>query len=400
MKFRYSARDGKRAVVKGVIEAQQAKQVADILRERKLMPITIQPSRTWLNPGGILSQLRRVSVVDTTNFTRQLSTMMTAGLPLTDALNLLRLQSSPQFSRIVQSILESVQAGVSLSQALSRHSQVFSGVYVALVKAGETAGVVETILARLADSMDQSRDFSSKIKGALIYPAIILVGMVLVMIIMVWVVIPKLTSLYTDFGAQLPLSTRIIVGFSNFMVQFGWLVMIGLVGMGFAINYYLRLPQGRRQWDQLKFRLPIVGPLLDQAMLAELTRTLALLVGAGVSVVEALNVVAVALGNVAVESQLQRIAKRVEKGFPLSLSFSESEIFPPMVGQMIAVGEETGKLDDVLNKLSQYYESESGFRVKALTTAIEPLIIILLGVGVGFLVFSVIMPIYSLTSHF
>jgi len=281
---------------------------------------------------------------------------------------------------------------------MGKHPQAFSKVFVSLVKAGEAAGVVETILNRLADNLEKSREFKAKVISAMIYPVIVLLGMVGVMMVMMVVVVPKLTEVYKQFNADLPVATKTVIAISDFMVNYWFIVIIlmgGLVAGGVA---YLKTPVGKRWWDDLLYKIPIVGPLSKQVMMTELTRTLALLVGAGVSVVEALNIVADALGNVVIESEIKLIAKRVEKGFPISISFSESGHFPPIAGQMIAVGEETGKLDDVLTKLSSYFESESEQKVKGLTAAIEPLIIILLGIGVGFLIFAIILPIYDITN--
>ncbi len=400
MKYRYSARDDKRILHSGVIEAETSKLVVSVLQERKLIPIKIIPLQGLQDLGSSLNYFRKVSSIEVANFTRQLATMMTAGLPITDGLNLLELQSSPAFSPIVGAILDDVQAGVSLSESLSRHPQIFSRVYVALVKAGESAGVLETILQRLADSLEKSREFQGRIKGALIYPLIVIIGMFIVMVIMMTVVIPKLTLIYGEFGAKLPLATRLIVGISDFSVHFWWLVILLVGGSLYGAWLYINHPTGRQKWDSYQYKIPVVGKLLQQVMLTELTRTLSLLIGTGVSVVEALNIVAGALGNSVVETEIIRISKKVERGFPLSISISESPLFPIMLGQMVAVGEETGKMDEVLTKLSHFYETESDQQVKTLTTAIEPMIIIVLGVGVGFLMFAVIMPIYGITNQF
>ncbi|KKT76853.1 MAG: Type II secretion system protein [Microgenomates group bacterium GW2011_GWB1_44_8] len=391
MRFRYVAKDPSGKTIKGTVDAQDSKSAAGVLRDKKMLTINLVEDKGLLDMGDFSLKFGGVSVSDMANFTRQLSTMITAGLPLTDALSLLRLQSGPKLSPVVSAILLDVQSGVSLSEAMGKHPQAFSKVFVSLVKAGEAAGVVETILNRLADNLEKSRE-------AMIYPVIVLLGMVGVMMVMMVVVVPKLTEVYKQFNADLPVATKTVIAISDFMVNYWFIVIIlmgGLVAGGVA---YLKTPVGKRWWDDLLYKIPIVGPLSKQVMMTELTRTLALLVGAGVSVVEALNIVADALGNVVIESEIKLIAKRVEKGFPISISFSESGHFPPIAGQMIAVGEETGKLDDVLTKLSSYFESESEQKVKGLTAAIEPLIIILLGIGVGFLIFAIILPIYDITN--
>jgi type II secretory pathway component PulF len=254
------------------------------------------------------------------------------------------------------------------------------------------------VLTRLADSQEKTREFRGKVTGAMIYPAIISIGMIVVMIIMMVVVVPKLTSLYQDFNAELPLATRILMGISNIFLHYWWAVIIVAGGVIFAVVSYLRTAAGKRTRDKLIFSIPIWGMLSKQIMLTELTRTLALLVSAGVPIVEDLDIVAAVVGNIIIEEDVRRVARQVEKGFPVSIAFSESPFFPPIVGQMIAVGEETGKMDEVLDKLSYYFESESDLKVKGLTTAIEPLIIMVLAVGVGFLMYAVIMPIYDITN--
>lgn len=397
MKFRYKARDAMGRLVRGEGEAPSPAGIAELLRQKKQTPITIS-KHTPLELGSMVGWKRGVGASEVAAFTRQLSTMVTAGLPITDALNLLRVQSSVALSAVVSTVMTDVQGGVSLSEAMSKHPQAFSRVYVALVKAGEAAGVMEKVMSRLADTLDKSREFRGKVGAAMIYPAIILVGMVGVIIIMMVVVVPKLTELFRDFGATLPIATRILVLISNVVLNFWWVILAVIVGGSAALRSYIKTPLGRKQKDELLYKLPIWGILARQVMLTELTRTLALLVSAGVAVVEALEIVAGAVGNVVVEADVRRIARQVEKGFPLSIAFSESDMFPPIIGQMVAVGEETGKMDDVLDRLSQYFESESDLRVKGLTTAIEPLIIMVLAVGVGLLMYAVIMPIYDITN--
>ena len=300
---------------------------------------------------------------------------------------------------MVASLLADVQGGVSLSGAMSKHPTVFSKVYVALIKAGEAAGVMETIMNRLADTLEKGREFRAKVVGAMIYPIIILIGMVAVMIIMVVVVIPKLTALYKDFGAELPFATQVLISISEFTLNYWWLAIMMLFGAVVGVTAFLRTPGGREFKDKLLYKIPVWGALGRQVMVAETTRTLGLLVSAGVSIVESLNIVAETAGNVIVERDLRRVSRQVEKGFPVSICFTESPIFPPIVGQMIAVGEETGKMDEVLTRMSAYFEAESSEKVKGLTTAIEPLIIMVLAVGVGFLMYAVVMPLYSITNE-
>ena len=400
MRFKYTAKNSLGQTQRGMVEAANQTGAVALIREQKMVPMDLRAVGTGKfglpSIGGVMGG---VSASDVANFTRQLSTMITAGLPLTDALNLLKIQSSPQMAPAVSAILSDVQGGVALSAAMAKHPKGFSKVYVALIKAGEAAGIMEKIMLRLAENSEKSREFKGKVVGAMIYPIIILVGMVLVTAIMMIVVIPKLTALYADFGSELPIATKMVIAMSDFSVKYWWILGIATAAVFFGVRWFISTDSGRYKWDSMTYKLPVAGSLTRQVMLTEMTRTLGMLVGAGVSVVEGLNIVADAMGSVVVKKELQRVAKQVEKGFPVSIAFSESDIFPPLIGQMVAVGEETGKLDDVMAKLSVYFELESSEKIKGLTTAIEPLILIVLAVGVGFLMYAIIIPIYQITNE-
>lgn len=399
-RFKYKAKNADGKTVVGMVEASDEHRAVAAIRERKLVAISL----SFINPD-IFSQVatkifRGTTSGDLTNFTRQLSTMMATGLTINDTLDILKDQSSPAFAEIIDDVGRSIEGGASLADSMAKHPKVFSKVYIALVRAGEAAGVLDQILVRLADNLEKQREFQSKVKGAMIYPIIIIIGMVVVGAIMMIFVIPKLLEMYKDFQAKLPMPTLILIAISNFMVTFWWVMLLVLVGLGWAFSVFRQTAYGRRQLDELILRLPIFGNLQKEIILTEMTRTLGLLVAAGVSVIEALNITAAAVGNTLFEEKLKEAALQVEKGLALGMILKQSEEFPPIVPQMISVGEETGKMDEVLTKLSRYFEQESEQMVKGLTTAIEPLIMIMLGLGVGFLIIAVILPIYNLTSAF
>jgi type IV pilus assembly protein PilC len=303
--------------------------------------------------------------------------------------------------KIVAQLLADVEAGESFSSALEKHPNIFSKTYIALVKSGEVGGVLDTVLLRLADNMEKQQEYSGKVKGALIYPIIIIVAMIVMAFVMMIFVIPRLTSMYTDFKVALPLPTQILIGISNFFVNF-WYIMLILAGGGFyAFTLYRATPNGRRKVDELMFKIPVFGELSRQTTLTELTRTLALMVGSGVPILQALNITADVVNNSLISDALRDAATQIEKGFPIAFAFARHpEAFPFILSQMIAVGEETGKMDEVLNKISHIFEVESDEKVKGLTAAIEPIVMVILGVGVGFLAIAIIMPIYSITSAF
>ncbi len=399
-RFSYKAKDKAGKVVTGEVEAADMTSAAKLIKSKGFFVISLKPKGDSL--FGFLTKTKdKIKLSDVATFTRQLSTMITAGLPLTEALLILRSQSKKTMQKIVAQLLADVEAGESFSASLGKHPKVFGKSYIALVKSGEVGGVLDAVLMRLADNLEKQQAFGSKVKGALIYPIIVVVGMVVVIFIMMVFVIPKLLSLYDDFGTDLPLPTKILMGVSGFFVKY-WFIIIAIFGIGFYIlKLYRSTPEGRRKIDELIFKIPVYGELQRQVILTEVTRTLSMMVGAGVSILEALHITAEVVNNFVISDALIDASNQVEKGFPVAFAFSKHpEAFPFLLSQMVAVGEETGKMDEVLTKISHIYEVESDEKVKGLTSAIEPIIMVILGVGVGFLVIAVIMPIYNLTSSF
>lgn len=399
--YKYSAKDQKNNLRGGEIEAPDEKQAALTLRQHGLLPISIKPVSRGMFFGAIGKSVGRVGQGEIVTFTRQLSTMITAGLSLPQSLTILQNQTNnAKFKEVIADVLRNVEGGMSLADAMKKHPGAFSAIYVSLVRAGETAGVLDNVLARLADNLEKDREFRSKTRGALVYPAIIVVAMVLVVVVMMVFVVPKLLGLYKEFNAKLPLPTRILIFTSNVMRKFWYLAAIGLFGLSFFIRRVRQTPFGKRKFDALVLKLPVFGKLRRNILLTEFSRTLGLMIGAGIPIIESLKVVSDAMGNAVYEDEIIKVTTAVERGFPLSIPVSQAKIFPPILGQMIKTGEETGKLDEVLFKVSAYFESEAENGVKNLTTAIEPIILIVLAVGVAFLIVAVILPIYQITSQF
>ncbi|MFH1970894.1 MAG: type II secretion system F family protein [Patescibacteria group bacterium] len=398
--FNYKAKNKNNELVVGEVEATDDRHAARLVRDRGLIVLTIKPARDSI--FGLFKKLReRITSRDVSSFTRQLSTMINAGLPITESLHILRNQSKGAMQKVVATILADIEGGESLSKALSKHQKVFSPTYVALIKSGELGGVMDDVLARLADNMEKTQEFKGKVKGALIYPVIIVVGMFVVSLVMMIFVMPRLTTLYDEFNAELPLPTKILIGFSGFLIKFWPVVLVLLAGGFYGLLLYRKTPKGRRKIDELIFKIPIFGDLQRQIILTDITRTLSMMSGAGVSILEALNITSEVVSNVIISSALKDAATQVEKGFPVAFSFARHpEAFPFILNQMVAVGEETGKMEEVLKKISRVFEVESDEKVKGLTSAIEPLIMVILGLGVGFLVIAVILPIYNLTNSF
>ena len=394
--FSYRAKNLEGQSVKGEVEARDADTAASLLRRQKLIIVSIKPVQK--SPlVSILAFARRVRLDDTVLFTRQLSTMVAAGLPITDALRILELQARPAMAQVVSQILTDVEGGGSLSQSLEKRPKVFSKTYVSLVRAGESAGILDNILNRLADTMEKQKEFTGKVKSAMIYPMIVVIAMVAVSVIMMIFVIPQMTVMYQNFKAELPDLTKGLMSVSAFFVNY-WLLILGvIIGAFLFFKTWVKTTSGNLKFDQFLFRFPIIGKLRKFVILTEFSRTMGLLVSAGISIIDGLKITAEAVGSPIYREGLLGAARQVEKGLPLAVPLAQNPDFPPILSQMVSVGEETGKVDEVLTKISRYFETESEQGVATLTAAIEPLIMIVLGIGVGVLVIAVVLPIYNLT---
>ncbi len=401
--YKFTAKDINSKKYSGEVEVLDEKTLVTTLQKQGLVPVEIKKR----DAGSLLSIVQTIiprfkgGSADLVGFTRQLSTMISAGLPLTDALVILEKQTKNQeFSRQVSEIVADVSGGTSLSQSLARHPKTFGIVYIKLVEAGETGGVLDKVLAKLSETLEKDREFKSKTKGAFIYPVIVIIVMLLVMVVMMIFVVPRLTSLYTEIGAQLPLPTRILIVMSNFLRSFWWLVAIMIALSTWGFKYFSKTEKGARVVSRLFLHVPIWGKIRKTLILATFTRTLGLLIGTGIPIIVALKVVAGLLDNPTYKDGIDFAIARVERGSPLYQPLQSNPAFPPIIGQMLRVGEETGKMDEVLERLSVFFENESEHLIRNLTTALEPIILVVLGLGVGILVLSIILPIYNLTAQF
>jgi len=399
MLFYYKAiQNGK--ILKGKIEAGKEEEVKNYLKEKGLFVIEIKKEKKY-QISFLSSIFDRVNFSDIVNFTRQVAMMLNAGLTLIEALDILKKQTTKQsFKKIINDITEEIKAGSSFSTALRKYTSYFSHLYIALVRAGEASGKLTEILLKLADNLEKEREFKAKVKGALIYPAIIIIAMIIVIFIMITFVLPKLLNLYKDFDMNLPFTTTLLIFISSFMTKFWPLVAVGVFLIVIVFRNYLKTKEGKFIYDSTLLKIPVLKEIIKTSSLVDVTRTLSILIGSGVSILEALEIVKDTLENVVYQKAFLNIYKKVEKGVSLGTAMEEEEIFPPILVQMTQVGEQTGHLDETLARISRYFEMESELAVKAMTTLIEPAILVFLGVSVGFLVMSVITPIYNLTSSF
>jgi len=398
-RFKYKAKDKEGNLITGEVEASTDSVAAKLVREKGFIIINITPKREI--PFNFVNKLKsRVTLGSVVNFTRQLATMVNAGLPITEALLILRSQAEGSMQNVVSQLLLDVEEGESLSTAMSRFPKVFNKTYIALIKSGEMGGVIDKVLVKLSENLEKQQEFRGKVKGALIYPVIIVFGMIAVAAIMLIFVMPKLTSLYDQFEADLPITTTLLITVSDTLNKYWYFVLAGIGLAIYGFKLYRKTEKGKKVTDSLVLKVPLVGNLQKQVILADTTRTLGLMVGSGVSILEALNIASEAVGSTVISEALEDSAKMVEKGFPVSYALSRHpDAFPYILSQMVSVGEETGKMDEVLERVSHVFEVESDQKLKAVTAAVEPTILIVLGVGVDFLVVSIILPIYNLTTQ-
>ena len=398
MRLRYKAATKEGKLSQGLLDAKDIQEAATYLRAKGLMPIQIVRI-----DNQILTQipfLNKVKTSDLILFTRQMSSMLSAGLTLMKSLEILKDQmTNVTMQEIITSIINDVSEGKTFSQAIAKHPKLFSNIYISIIKAGEASGLLDKVLARLADNLEKQAKLKSTIRGALMYPIIVIILMLVVMSIMMIFVIPQLTVLYENLNVPLPLPTQILIGISNFVSIF-WPVILALAFVGgYFFKRWSKTLSGRLILDDVILKIPVFGKLIRQTILAEFSRTFGLLVGTGTLVVEALNETAETAGNVHYKNAIVAIGTQVEKGVTVGTAMSSSTLFPSLLIQLTKIGEQTGKMDETLQKASEYFEREVDQMVKTLTTAMEPFIMIVLGIGVSFLIISVITPIYSLMSR-
>jgi len=345
--------------------------------------------------------LNSIKVKDLVIFSRQLSVMIAANVPVVESL-LILIDQTNNFSlkKMIADIAFEVDSGALLSDAFAKRPKIFSEFFVNIIKSGETSGKLDEVLTYLADETEKSYDMASKIKGAMIYPAFILVGLLAVAVILMVYVIPNLTSMLTETGMQLPLATRIIIAISNFLQNYLILLILTLVGLIIAVRYYLRTEVGRYQLDTFKLKMPIFGRLFKYIYLVRFSRTLSTLLKGGVTITRALEITANVVGNVVYRDLILATLESINDGNPLSTVMEASNDVPKMVPQMLSVGERTGRIDSVLDKITDFYGRESSAMLANLSTLMEPIIMVIMGVGVGIMVAAILMPMYNMANQF
>ncbi len=391
--FEYTAKTKEGEVQKGVVEADSEYAAAKVLFGKDLIAVKV---RAKSDKG--LSFFKKLSSKDKAFLMRQLATTINAGLPISQALKVLGNQTNnKKLKNIISQISSDVEGGQSLSTAFSRFPETFSQMDITLIESGETSGTLDKVLIRVANTMESNYRIKKKIRSAMAYPGFILGVVIVVLIVMNIYVLPQMGTLYKEFNATLPLPTRIVMAMSKASTNYGILLVIAIVAAVTGLRLYVkRTKNGRSIFDTIKLKIPVLGAFIKSLYLSRFTTTLSGLIASGVSLVEAINITSRAIGNIHYEETLGESSEKVKGGVPLSETLKESELFPPIVPQMISVGEQTGEMDGMLENLANYYEEEVDNFVKSMTSIIEPVLIVVIAVLVGGMLVSVMLPIYSL----
>jgi type IV pilus assembly protein PilC len=395
--YTYRALDKQGEVVQDKLEGSGEMAVAHELRQQGLVVIDVKEQS--VTQKDILAPFKGIRLADLVVFSRQLATMINAGLPIVRALYILSEQTeNPKLNDVVVAVRKDVEAGSSLSEALEKHPEVFSRLYVEMVKAGEIGGILDGVLLRLADQLERDQDLRRKIRSALTYPIVVLILAILAASFMLIFIVPVFAKLFQDLGGTLPLPTRICMLISAILTSL-WGVLV-YAGMALAVVLFLRWKKsesGRKVWRRAVLRIPAkIGDVVKKATLARFARTLATLSAAGVPILQSIEITATSSGNWVVEKALLKSRDVIREGIPIYKPLETEPVFPPMVTRMIAVGEETGDIDGMLTKIAEFYESEVDAAVKALTSIIEPLMIIVVGSIVGGIVISMYLPMFKI----
>jgi MSHA biogenesis protein MshG len=400
--FAYKGRNGRGELMQGVLEGADSNAVADQLLGSGVTPVEITATRKGAGSSagqGWRERLfeKKVTSMDVQLFSRQIYTLLKSGVPIMRGLAGLQESAiNKSFARVIKDLRESLDAGRELSIAMSRHPAIFSSFYLSMVKVGEMTGRLEEVFLRLFDHLEFERDMRDRVKTALRYPSFVVVAMVLAMIIVNVFVIPKFATVFKSFNAELPLMTRVLLATSEFTVAW-WPTLLGAaVGAVFGFRAWVRTGKGRLAWDRYKLRLPIAGKIIHKATMARFARSFALSMRSGVPIVQALTVVSQTADNAYLSSRIEQMRDGVERGESILRTATAAEVFTPIVLQMVAVGEESGSLDDLMDEIAQMYEREVDYELKTLSSQIEPILISFLGVMVLILALGIFLPIWDL----
>lgn len=397
--FIYKGRDSSGALVQGVLEGQDSSALASQLFNRSITPIEIQAQAAASTTKNISINLfeEKIETIDVMLFSRQMYTLLKAGIPIMNALNGLQASTSNKaFAIVIGNIRESLGSGRELSAALAQHPKVFSSFYINMVRVGETTGMLETVFLRLFDHLEFERFMRDQIKSALRYPTFVVIAMGVAIVVVNLFVIPAFAKVFQSFGAELPLMTKILLAFSNFMVAAWPFLLVGAVSAIFLFRSYIATSAGKYKWDSFKLKTPLAGKIIHKATMARFARSFALASKSGVPITSGLKLVAQTADNDYISSKIEHMREGVERGESILRTATNSGVFNPVVLQMIAVGEESGSLDDLMQEVADMYQRDVEYEIKTLGAQIEPILIVFLGVMVLILALGIFLPIWDL----
>ncbi|MFN4249431.1 type II secretion system F family protein [Deinococcus sp.] len=397
--FEYRVRDRSGKVLKSQMEAETANQVRDALRAKNLMIVEIKAPKSGLNADIKIPFLdnRPPNLKQVAIFSKQLATLINAGVPLVQSLAILQKQIEHKgFQTVVKNMRADVESGTPLSDAIVKYPKIFNRLYVNLVRAGETSGTLDAVLERIADFQEKDLALRGKIKSALTYPVVVLVFAILITYFLLTTIVPQFAGILAQMNAPLPLITRVLMAVSDFLKNSGLLIFVIGAVVTFAYRAYYKTPNGRVVIDDIKLRLPIFGNLTQKSAIASFARTFGLLISSGVNIIESLEITKGTANNAIVEESIENAKNVVMVGEQMSSSLATSKVFPPMVVSMISIGEETGSLDNMLGKVGDFYDREVDEAVDSMTAAIEPLMIVFLGGIVGVIVAGMFLPMFAI----
>jgi type IV pilus assembly protein PilC len=395
--FAYDAINAQGMLTSGVISAPDVSSAREQLQARGLLPSSLA-ERAAAGEETFGSMFKKVKPKSLQVFARQLATMIEAGVSVVAALVTLEEQTDDKYlQEVVGEVRADVESGMIFSRALARHPKVFDRLFVAMVAAGESSGTLDIVLDRVATQIEKATKLKRRVKGAMVYPIVVISFATLVLTFMLMFIVPVFQKVFDELNGQLPTPTRVIIGMSNALRGY-WFIIFPTIGLIiYMIRRFKRTPEGTRMWDRFKLRVPMkIGDVVQKIALARISRTLATLVAAGVDIITALDIAAGTAGNWVLETALQHTSQRVHEGVPISVPLAEDENFPPMVSQMVKIGEETGELDKMLGKIADFYEDEVDASIESLTSIIEPLLMICVGAMVGAIVISMYLPMFKL----
>ncbi len=396
--YSYTAKPSAGAQTRGKIQGDSKAAVAAELRRRGLTVLSVEEQKGLPDLSELMEGFTRIKLHDKVIFSRQFATMIKAGLALLRALYILEAQTeNPRFRKILSEVRQDVEAGSPLSDALERHPVAFDRLYVSMVRAGEVGGVLDVTLERLATQLEKDDSLRRSVKSAMTYPIMIGVFAILVLFALIIFVIPVFGAMYNDLGGQLPLLTRIMVSLSDFLRSFWFVVFPAMFLAIYGLKRLKATKTGRETWDKTKLRLPMkLGPIVQKIAVARFSRTLATLVSSGVPILQAIEITGRTSGNTVIEHAMEGVKENIKSGDSIARPLEKVSVFPPMVTQMIAIGEETGALDTMLHKIADFYEDEVDSAIKSLTSILEPIMMIFIGGIVGLVVISMYLPIFNL----